>query len=39
MDAAAAKLIAIEAGARAGCCDTKRDMLIPECIDGDKFII
>jgi myo-inositol-1(or 4)-monophosphatase len=38
-DVAAARLIATEAGAKAGCYNTNKDMSIPECIDGDKIII
>jgi len=38
-DVAAAKLIAIEAGAKTGCYSTKQNMNIPECINGDDVIV
>lgn len=38
-DVAAARLIALEAGAKAGYYSTKRSKFIPDCIDGDKVII
>lgn len=38
-DVAAAKLIAIEAGAKTGCYNTRRNIFIPDCINGDSVIV
>lgn len=38
-DVAAAKLIAIEAGAKTGYYSTKQNMFVPDCINGDSIIV
>lgn len=38
-DVAAAELIAIEAGAKIGCYNTKRNIFTPDCINGDSVIV
>lgn len=38
-DVAAAKLIAIEAGAKTGYYNVEQNVIIPDCINGDSIIV